>query len=183
MWPHPLTPPGQRLSRSSFRASYGSTLALLERELWHLGARSVLFGIGLTERDIRLDRQPRADARPASHPGVEISFTDRDGRRLVYATDSCELWQHNVRSVALGLEALRAVDRYGITRSGEQYAGFRPITADGPGVEVELDRDRWLIGDQGSFQAALRATHPDIGGDRADIEAVLAARQADRIRR
>lgn len=46
-------------------------------------------------------------------------------KRLVYATDACVLWRHNVRSIALGLEALRAVDRFGISRRGEQYAGFR----------------------------------------------------------
>jgi hypothetical protein len=47
------------------------------------------------------------------------------GHRLVYATDACDFWQHNVRSIALGLAALRAVDRYGISRRGEQYAGYR----------------------------------------------------------
>lgn len=54
--------------------------------------------------------------------------------RQVFATDACELWQHNVRSIALGLEALRAVDRYGITRRGQQYAGFRAaLTTGGAG--------------------------------------------------
>ncbi len=52
-------------------------------------------------------------------------------KRLVYATDACEFWQHNVRSIALGLEALRAVDRYGISRRGEQYAGFRAALTPG----------------------------------------------------
>lgn len=47
-----------------------------------------------------------------------------DQRRIVYATDICVLWKHNVRSIALGLESLRAVDRYGITKRGQQYAGF-----------------------------------------------------------
>jgi hypothetical protein len=38
-------------------------------------------------------------------------------------------WQHNVRAIALGLEALRKVDRYGITRRGEQYAGWKALPA------------------------------------------------------
>jgi hypothetical protein len=70
-------------------------------------------------------------ARKATHPDAGGSAEDfaavqaaHDQRRLVYATDVCESWQHNVRSIALGLEALRAVDRYGITRRGQQYAGF-----------------------------------------------------------
>jgi hypothetical protein len=56
---------------------------------------------------------------------VALQAATDPSNRLIYATDACELWQHNVRSIALGLEALRAVDRYGITRRGEQYAGFR----------------------------------------------------------
>lgn len=68
----------------------------------------------------------------ATHPDVGGSVADfaavqaaQDRKRLIYATDVCDYWQHNVRSIALGLEALRAVDRYGISRRGEQYAGFR----------------------------------------------------------
>jgi len=54
----------------------------------------------------------------------------RDGHRLL--RNVCdEDWRHNVRSIALGLEALRAVDRYGISRRGEQYAGFRAALASG----------------------------------------------------
>jgi hypothetical protein len=34
-------------------------------------------------------------------------------------------WQDNLRAVALGLEALRRVERYGIAQRGEQYAGWR----------------------------------------------------------
>lgn len=56
---------------------------------------------------------------------VAIQAATDPSKRLVYATDCCDFWQHNVRSIALGLEALRAVDRYGISRRGEQYAGFR----------------------------------------------------------
>lgn len=47
-----------------------------------------------------------------------------DHRRIVFATDSCVLWRHNVRSLALGLASLRDVDRYGMTKRGQQYAGF-----------------------------------------------------------
>lgn len=38
-------------------------------------------------------------------------------------------WQINLRAIALGLEALRKLDRYGITSRGEQYTGWRAIEA------------------------------------------------------
>jgi len=141
-------------------------------------------GCGLREVDIRLDGWPRAAAQPPAHPGVEVSFDSSRGR-LVYATDVCELWQHNVRAVGLGLEALRAVDRHGITRSGEQYAGFRAIGSAATGhpgatesAESPVERGHRLIAEHGSEREALRRTHPDGGGDRADFEAVIAARRA-----
>ena len=62
---------------------------------------------------------------------VAIQAATDPAKRLVYATDACEDWRHNVRSIALGLEALRAVDRYGISRRGEQYAGFRAALTSG----------------------------------------------------
>lgn len=81
------------------------------------------------------------EAMKATHPDAGGSHEDfaavnaaDDQRRLVYATDTCVLWQHNVRSIALGLEALRAVDRYGITKRGEQYAGFTGALPAGRGA-------------------------------------------------
>ena len=65
---------------------------------------------------------------------VAIQAAIDPSRRLVYATDCCVFWQHNLRSIALGLEALRAVDRYGISRRGQQYAGFRAALTTGEGT-------------------------------------------------
>jgi hypothetical protein len=148
-------------------------LDLLESELRKLGAGSVVIGAAFREQDLRQDGMPRSDARAPSHPGVELSFDSRHGR-LVYATDTCLDWQHNVRSIALGLEALRAVDRYGITERGQQYAGFKALPAgDGPSAA----RGAELIREHGSVRAALMATHPDRDGDPKDFADVQAARE------
>jgi hypothetical protein len=180
IWPHDTTPHDARRSPWTFKASWQNTLDLLDRELRHLAATSIVIGCGLREQDIRQDGWPRSGARTPEHPGVEISFdgiplTGKIGR-LVYATDVCHRWEHNVRAIALGLEALRAVDRHGITRRGEQYAGFKalPTVTDGPTV----DRGRVLVDEHGSVNAALRATHPDTGGSRVDFESVLVYREA-----
>lgn len=176
IWPHPATNP--RRSRYTFKASWSSTMRLLAHELLLLGAQNPVIGAGFREQDLRLDGLPRADARVPAHPGIEISFDTPRYGRLSYATDSCEWWEHNVRSIALGLEALRAVDRFGITRRGEQYAGWRQLTA-GPASDVDLiERGRALIAEYGSVVAAIKATHPDAGGDPEDFRAVQAAREA-----
>lgn len=170
-WPHPVTPADRRRSRWTFKASWSDTLRLLEDELWRIDGRNVVIGIGLREGDVRKDGLPRADARPVSHPGVELTFDSRFGR-LTYATDAHELWQHNVRAIALSLQALRAVDRYGVSRRGEQYAGWAQLAAGGP----DADRGRVLVERAGSLREALRRHHPDQGGQQADFVDVVAYR-------
>ena len=118
-WPGPMT--AHRV-RSPFFASWGSTMKLLERELRFLGAKKVVLQEALLNQDIRLDRKPKANAK-AAHPGVILSFDSKHGP-LNYPCDRFDSWDDNVRAIALSLEHLRAVDRYGVTRSGEQYRGW-----------------------------------------------------------
>lgn len=177
IWPYTATRSYDRRSPWTFKAGWQSTLDLLEKELRQINGRDVVIGGGWRERDIRLDGMPRSNAAEPTHPGVEVSFTAYVGgrrQRLVYATDVCAKWQHNVRSIALGLASLRAVDRYGITRHGEQYAGFKALPPGGPSVE----RGLMLIREHGSVRAALSATHPDHDGDATQFADVQAAREA-----
>lgn len=62
-WPHPETPAGQRRSRYTFKAPWGNTLNLLDRELNKLDASNIVIGAGLREQDIKLDGWPRSGAR------------------------------------------------------------------------------------------------------------------------
>lgn len=179
-WPYPPTNP--RRGRYAFKAPWSNTLRLLDSELRALGAHDCVIAAGFREQDLRIDGLPRAGARVPNQPGIILSFTARElpGRpSLSYGTDACEWWEHNVRSIALGLEALRAVDRYGITRRAEQYAGFRQITAGGEHEnEPSLERGHALIGQHGGIRAAIKATHPDASdGDRLDFESVMLASQ------
>lgn len=170
VWPYPDTR-GRR--PAPFKAPWSNTLNLLSRELRRLGASEAVIGAFFTEDDLRLDGLPRSSAKTPSHPGIELSFNTREHGRLVYATDACRHWDDNVRSIALGLEALRAVDRFGITRRGEQYAGWKQL---GSGSGPDVERGRRLIREFGGERAALMATHPDHGGDPADFADVQAAR-------
>lgn len=175
VWPYP--PTLHRRGPRTFTASWQSTLNLLQRELDYLDGTRPIIAAGFDESDLRLDGLPYASASPV-HPGVEISFDTIPHGRLVYATDVCARWQHNVRSIALGLEALRAVDRYGITRRGEQYAGWRQIgtghSSKGPSVEQGLQ----LIAEHGGARDALKRTHPDLGGDPVEFQSVRMAQEA-----
>lgn len=161
---------------ATYQATYQATLWKLEDEIEKLRGHEVIIALVLTGADIRMDGMLRASARP-SYPGVELSFEVPDGRRLSFATDRhrgyVESWKDNLRAIALGLEALRAVDRYGISSTGQQYAGFVAIPAD-----TRLSRGEALVAQHGGFTAALKATHPDHGGDARDFDAVRVYQKA-----
>jgi hypothetical protein len=162
---------------SQFSASWPDTLHLLKRELEKLDAENIIVQLALREDQIRQDGFPRAGVSP-DHPGVILAFDSRYGP-LKYATDVFTRWEANIRAIALGLEALRKVDRYGITKRGEQYTGWKalPETA-GYQEDWLVERGEALIAEYGTTRDALMATHPDRGGDPDDFRAVQAARDA-----
>lgn len=176
-WEGPHTPNDQRRSRQTFKAGWADTMNLLDRELWYLGAENFVIEADFREQDIRLDGLPKANARQPDFPGIRLAF-DSDHGPLIYQTDTCVYWQHNVRSIALGLEALRAVDRYGITHRAEQYTGFKAIAAPVQLFNTVDDAVNWLVdpdtigfvGARGVelpkvLKIVARRYHPDNGGD------------------
>lgn len=179
-WPHGETSPRRN---ASFKVSVSRTITELLEEVRRIqkstDSDEVVIGAGYREADIRLDGRPRADARAPLHPGVEISFDSKHGR-LTYATDVYDDWRDNVRAVRLGLEALRAIDRYGVAKRGQQYTGFALLSA-GPGLE---EQGRILVERWGSIKEALRHTHPDTGDTdmtSRDYQAVIAFRESQRV--
>jgi hypothetical protein len=184
-WPGELT---KHRKRSQFHAQWGMTLKLLGTELRQLGAKNGNLLSAVDERDILLDgTRPRAKAY-AAHPGVILAFDSKHGP-LKYACDRFDHWQDNIRAIALGLEALRAVERYAITRKGEQYQGFKQLAASTPSREeaagvlakfAGMSRSIILEVPEAAETAGKRAsrlTHPDAGGNADDFRAVQQARE------
>ena len=129
--------PDAARKRSQFDSTWSDTLELLAREIKHLGGRDVVIEVDVREHDIRNDGMLRSNARTPEHPAVLVAFESRDHGPMLHRCDKFErsyrtesiAWQENVRAVAKRLEALRAVDRYGATESGEQYVGFKALPA------------------------------------------------------
>lgn len=171
----------------------------LRFEADELGAERVVIEVVAPERAFRLDGLMRADAR-IDHPGVVVSLDSRHGP-LRYATDTFTRWQDNLRAVSLALEALRKVDRYGVTTRGEQYTGWKALP---PGTAVPMPaaqltpeqaaRDLIELAECGEspgvfpvlnntglrtdlFRRAARLHHPDAGGQRAQWDRLEAARR------
>jgi hypothetical protein len=198
----PATPLPPSLGVSSpFSASWTSTVELLADELRHLDAKRIAVELALTESDLRIDGMPRANAR-LSADAVRIAFDSKYGP-LMYETGrftgsywrgSLLGWQVNLRAVALGLEALRKVDRYGITKRGEQYTGWKqlPASTSAEGAIQTREQALYVLSDatgatfdptnrehlERAAREAQKRSHPDVpGGSDEKFRKVQRARE------
>ncbi|MDQ7877333.1 hypothetical protein Q9R08_05015 [Microbacterium sp. QXD-8] len=172
--------------RSGVEVTLTQTLADLDRELRELRAKDAELLVAISAEKFRLDGKPRAGATP-DHPGVILSFEIPNVGRVSYPCDTFTSWEANLRAIALALEALRKVDRYGVTKRGEQYRGFLALEATSvpAGFEDVLDAKVFLARVTGIpymdrplrelVRTAQRKTHPDTGGDAATFQRVVQA--------
>lgn len=176
--------------RSQFSASWSNTLDTLVRELEYLSAKEVTIQVDLTRDDFRLDGNLRTAAR-INYPGVIVGFNTKKFGGLSYPCNTfAGSWKENVRAIALGLEALRRVERYGIAQRGQQYAGFKEL---GSGIALSSmteeraweilieavgidERSAILRGAEDIFRTAALKFHPDKGGDANYFKLLVEAR-------
>ena len=101
-----------------------------------------------------------------------------------YAVDRFTEWKANVRGIALALEALRKVNRYGVAGRAEQYRGWLAIPAQTGGVDPYQLIAKWAQWPEDSVRSepcravklAKRAAHPDsFSGSDDDYKAVVRA--------
>ena len=200
VWPVPMQD-GNGHKNAPFRTGYEKTIRDLEYEIHKLGAEEYVIETFHREREIRRDGMPRADSGEPHKSGVIVSFTSKHGN-LRYPCCTFDRWRDNLRAIALGLEALRKVDRYGISTHGEQYAGYAALPAPGDlvarGVETMtqgaaaafiakqsggVHSPTEVLESSNCFAAAYRACchrlHPDRnGGDDADFKRLQQAKKA-----
>ena len=194
-WLGPVTANRQR---APFSAGWTPTLHLLNREIEALQTpeqRLVrwVMQIDVPPHHIRNDGELYVKA-VAKTPAVRVAFDSKHGP-LTYATDRFTQWQDNARAIALSLEALRKVDRFGVGGKGEQYRGWtaisnRPATmtreqaaefiAWHAGAEHGNEAAVWadkMLHDlaelQRAYYLAAKRMHPDQRGGDTDIMAQL----------
>ena len=194
-WPIEPTPQDAR-RKSQFSAKWQQTLDLLEHELDCVDADDITIEGFFVWRDIRNDGWPKVTARP-TQPGVILSFTTLAGPMMM-PCDTFLYWEDNLRAIALTLEALRKIDRYGAARKGQQYTGWLGLPAASVADEAkelakilckaaalpETAISR-VVTEQTYFdqvwREAVRRSHMDTGGAQANtatFQEVLLARDS-----
>lgn len=169
------------------------TLAKLREELGAIDARNCVLEFDAAESEFTRDGTLKVNAKLRTQ-GIVVRFTDSRGGSVAMPCDTFDQWADNARAIALTLEKLRAIDRYGVTKSGEQYSGFRALPAftgtAAAGVETIDAAAAFLarLGDttasgiltditvaRKSWRIARAKTHPDSGGDDTEFQRTTVA--------
>ena len=177
IWPKPRT---EDRKLAAFKASYVKTLDLLEYELGKLRAQDVVIQIEDPAQieGIRNDGSMRKmDRYWPTKPGVILSCQNSAKGALSFPCDRYSHWEDNLRAIGISLEALRAVDRYGVTQENEQYRGWTALPdpkANGKMSRVEaalflaailtVPKDYILEQPSKYIRQAQQAYHPDRAG-------------------
>jgi hypothetical protein len=179
---------------SPFRVGYNQTLQLLESELVKCDAvmSSLVLEMWVDRRMIRQDGQLRADAKVLK-PGVIFRFTRKTNRRysqergayiydpqnVSYPCDAFTDWQDNLRAIALSMERLRSVERYGVFKYDEIVSRLALPSAEGK-VSTRESAAAFMATHSGvamkeilfsetarsqAYRKAAQKLHPDAGGN------------------
>lgn len=206
-WSDELTDDNDRSSTSRFKSKQGvvplrKTEQLLRREADMLDASDVIIEVDLPERAFYSDGTGvKGNARQPDFPGVIVRLIGTRFGDLRYSCDEFTQrwqgempgWAANLRAIALGLDALRQVERYGIARRGEQYVGWgelppgTPMSAGGAQrPQMTLDRAAAVLAGATdglvtapnvlsdpddarlAYRMAAKRWHPDAYGGSAD---------------
>jgi hypothetical protein len=165
-WPDgwPRTPERSRKQYSPFKVNSDKARRELLDELRKMGARHIVVSSNVP---VRQDGMPYADAarRVIADPGVAVYFALKD-KPLVMARDLYWRVEDNLRSIGLGVAAIRAVERHGGSYMMERaFSGFTALPAPrscweilgiSPGASEATIRTAW--------RSKAAEAHPDVGG-------------------
>ncbi len=177
-------------TNSRFKSTYTDILDKLEGELIKLNARNLVIEAGYELAQIRNDGWPRSSARP-SHPDVRLSFNSR-GKEMAFPCSTYATIDDNLYAIALTLERLRDINRYGVTQEDQQYRGFTALPAP---ESARFDKYKaanllaFLAGQghsngniladpearEAAYKVVVKKVHPDMGGSRETWDRVQEA--------
>ncbi|MGP9819240.1 J domain-containing protein [Salinarimonas sp. NSM] len=195
-WPEgwPRTPIGRRMDgrakfvrhdrkaqagKTAYDWTFGESRDALMGELSKHGARGIVIS---TNRQLRRDGLPLASGRIPEDDGVAIYFT-RAGRPLAMACDRFLRAEHNMRSLTLALEAMRALERHGGGVMMERaYAGFAALPSPGAARPWHVVLGVSPVASVDEIRAAhrrlIKEHHSDHGGSDDRAAEINAARDA-----
>lgn len=167
-WPYGKQRTPAHLRRHArFKTSFAKARSALIDEIRKLGGSNVIFSSDIPRRQ---DGLPYADAKPKSgDPGIAAYFT-RKQKQLCFACDLYLTVDDNMHAIALTVEALRGIARWGTGDMMESaFTGFQAIpekTGTSPwyavlGLPMNATKDQA----REAYRILAKKHHPDVGGD------------------
>ena len=171
-WPEAY-PRTKHRSRAQFKASFGAAIHQIMRELrlMHVSTAQTVIS---TNQPLRNDGMPYSAQRIISDPGVAVYFK-RKGQEVVICCDRWDRIEDNLRAVALTVEAMRGMERWGASDALDRvFRGFTALPApeafrnEKPWWEVLGVDETWPLGAiETIWKQKAKDAHPDRGGDPA----------------
>lgn len=167
-WPirQPRTPRMQRKRNYQWKASTVSSASVqIEDEVRRLGGHDLVLSTNLA---LRIDGFPRSGQPEPADGGAAVYFT-RKGAKVVFACDRYQHVAENLRAIAMHLEALRGMERWGVGTLDQAFAGYAALPEN-------ASAESWwsVLGLDGApstveaidvaYRAAAKRAHPDAGG-------------------
>jgi hypothetical protein len=153
----------------------GDGLNRLNGELRRLGASSVIISSNLR---LNMDGTPTAkQAAMLADPGVAVYFKLKGKPRVL----ACDRWfsaAENMAAIAGHIEAIRAVDRYGVGTLEQAFAGYQALPAHAASwftvLEFSEPPKAWDV-IESRYKSLARVHHPDRGGNAETMAKINAA--------
>jgi hypothetical protein len=181
---HASSTPGAQgwTASNSERLTIGDGIKRVAGELRRMG---VLSGDWLISSDVptRLDGLPYANAAQPKDPGVAVYF--RFGSKREPRVLACDAWDRvadNLAAIAGHIEAIRAIDRYGVGTLEQAFAGYAaiPVKTGGADWRSEMgfrpDEKPGADAIDARYKALARERHPDSGGSHEAMARLNVAR-------
>jgi len=160
---------GNRAYRTNLPLTMAKALERLDEEMTRLGAF-----------DVRVTTNRPNSGGNADDPGVAVYF-ELGGKPRVFACDKWIRVPDNIASIAKHVDAIRAVERYGVGTREQIMTGYRL-----PALPASIDDVPWHevlhVSPQATwtavtfaYHASIKEAHPDRGGSREQMDRVRSA--------
>jgi len=140
--------------------------ARIEGEIRRLGCRDADFVVS-TNIPVRRDGLPYANQRTPDDPGVAVYFTLKKKPRCF----ACDRWvrpEDNIAAIAMVIQALRTIERYGVGNLEQAFAGYQEGLPPAPDHDWHLvlgvSRSASVDDIERAYLAKARVMHPDVEG-------------------
>jgi len=169
--------PGQTptVSKRQVPLTIATALDRLEGELRRLGAAEPI--ILSTNVPLSMRGLPLSTEREPSDPGVAVYLT-LQRKELVFACDRWDRVADNIAAVAQHIDALRRIERYGVGRLEQAFAGYAALPPAADDWRQVLGVGEYATIEQvnAAFLELAKQLHPDVGGTHEAMARLTAAR-------